>query len=393
MKKLLKSLFLFILAIFVLGNGYILLSGNTYLYTVFQMTIFKGRMGPSIDEYPAFYNREVAVGDPQPWPNSASYNSNSITPELQTAHEEYQSVAYVVIQHDSVIHESYWDGYSDSSRSNSFSMAKSIVAACIGAAIEQGYIEGVNQPVSDFFPRYGEEYVERPITIKDLLNMSAGINFDEDYLNPLAYPARANYGEDLRELNERYTPDRAPGKVFSYQSGESELLSFILSKATGMTVSEYASKALWEPMGAEHPALWSLDGKEGDEKAFCCFNSNARDFARFGSLYLNYGNWKGEQLIDSAFVATSRTPATFLQNEGSPESMNTEYSQQWWTYPDYKGKYQVFFMRGILGQYVFVVPELDLVIVRLGHKRSSERTNGYPNDIYEWLDGGIALAK
>lgn len=380
---------LFVLLGIVVGFHFMLVVTNhTYLYTVIRMTVFKGKLGPSIDEYDAFVNDTVpAAPTPDNWPLSRDYNSRQLPASYMEHHDRLGSVAYLIIRNDSIVHEQYWEDYGPDSYSNSFSMAKSIVSVLAGIAIQEGKIKGVDQPVCDFFPAYCSGLAAQ-MTVRDLLTMSSGINFDEDYLNPLAYPAKANYGRDLRELNEHYTVTQEPGQVFSYQSGTTQLLAFVVEEATGKPVAEYAAEKLWKPLGARNQALWSLDHADGSAKAFCCFNSNARDFARIGSLYLHHGNWKGTQLVDSTYVAESVQPASWLVETNDTE--NQRYGYQWWTFLDYNGLY-LYYMRGILGQYVFVLPEKDLVVVRLGHKREKTGEYSLPADVYYWLDAAIEL--
>ena len=158
----------------------------------------------------------------------------------------------------------------------------------------------------------------------------------------------------------------------------------------GNEVCDYVSRKLWTPMHAEESALWSLDRKDGMEKAYCCFNSNARDFARFGQLLLNNGQWDDRQLISPAYLAEATSPDTRLvyKDLGKP---NHCYGFQYWIL-DYKGM-KIPYMRGILGQYVFTLPEKNAVIVRLGHKRSDTYTadQHYPDDINTWLDAAMDL--
>ena len=111
------------------------------------------------------------------------------------------------------------------------------------------------------------------LTIKQLLTMSSGINFDEDYANPFAYPAKAYYGTDLKKLTDNYEVKEEPSKVFKYLSGNTQILQQLLAKATGMTVSDYASQKLWGPIGAQNDAYWNLDHEGGDEKSYCCISS------------------------------------------------------------------------------------------------------------------------
>ena len=149
-----------------------------------------------------------------------------------------------------------------------------------------------------------------------------------------------------------------------------------IEKAVGENLANYVSESFWKPMGAESEAFWQTDHQDGEVKAYCCIASNARDFARFGKLYLQGGKWNGKPILDSSFVAKSVTP----RFKASPE-----YGYGWWL-ATYKNK-KVFYMRGHLGQYVIVVPEDDLIIVRLGHL-AKKSTNGTPHsdDFYVYLD-------
>ncbi len=168
-----------------------------------------------------------------------------------------------------------------------------------------------------------------------------------------------------------------------------QLLAFLVEKATGENISSYVSRKLWTPLQAEENALWSLDKKEGMEKGYCCFNSNARDFARFGQLILNNGYWNGKQLISESYLKEATTPDTTLLFTEYNET-NHCYGFQFW-HLNYKGM-DIPYMRGILGQYVFIIPDKNAVVVRLGHKRSKTRTSQhYPDDIDTWLAAALDI--
>jgi len=214
--------------------------------------------------------------------------------------------------------------------------------------------------------------------------MSSGINFDEDYINPFAYPAAAYYGNSIKKLTLSYKVTEEPGKVFKYLSGNTELLGIILEKVTGKSLSEYMSTKLWQPMGAANTAYWSLDQENGMEKAYCCFNSNARDFSRFGLLYLHNGNWNGQQLVPEEFVKQAMQPASLLNEDGNP---NVNYGYHWWIL-NYKD-HHISYCRGILGQYIIVIPDKQMVIVRLGHRRDKEKQNDHPKDLFIYIDKAL----
>lgn len=383
LKKIGKWAFIFLIVL----NLAIVISGRTYLYKGIANTYLKGRSGPSIDEYPIFKNREVKAGKEQKWFHSKSYNSQKISPEHQKQFSDMQTIAFVVIKNDSLIHEQYWDGFGEDSHTNSFSMAKTFVSILVGMAIDEGKIKSIDQPVGDFLPEFKNEENSK-LTIKHLLTMSSGINFDEDYVNPLAYPAQAYYGSDLKKLTYGYKVVEEPGKKFSYLSGNTELLGFILEKATGKNVSEYLSEKLWKPLGAKNDALWSLDHEDGMEKAYCCFNSNAKDFARFGQLYLDSGKWNGQQLINKEYVLNSIRPANLIDAEkGTP---NTKYGYSWWLIPDYKG-HSIFYARGILGQYIICIPDKKMVVVRLGKKRNKTKDADHTSDTFYYIDAALDM--
>jgi CubicO group peptidase (beta-lactamase class C family) len=163
----------------------------------------------------------------------------------------------------------------------------------------------------------------------------------------------------------------------------------LVEKATDQKLAEYVAEKFWKPMGAEHPALWSIDRENGMEKAYCCFNTNARDFARWGQLVLNHGTWNGDTLISPEYMRQSITPDTNLVDE-TGKSINY-YGYQWWIL-HYNG-HNVPYMRGILGQYVFVIPDENMIVVRLGHKRSNGKLEHHPAEAWFYLDEAFKITK
>jgi CubicO group peptidase (beta-lactamase class C family) len=355
-----KGYLILIFGALVIFNIYILLSGKTYFYNAVYHNF------ADIDDYKIFPNRVVKASEPQPWPVSTFYNKASISPELREVLTGSSSVAFLIIKDDSLVHEQYWDNYGPDSYSNSFSVAKSFISALIGIALKEGKIKSVEQYVGEFIPEFNEDE-RRKIKIKHLLTMSSGLDWNEAYADPLSVTTEAYYGNDLWKIFKDIKVAEKPGKKFEYKSGDTQVLGFILEKATGMSISQYAEKKLWQPMGAVHDALWSLDKENGHEKAYCCINSNARDLARLGYLYLHKGNWKGKQLIDTAYVEASLKPNSLLFEDGEVDF----YGYQWWTIPDYKG-HNIFYARGILGQMVIVIPDMNIVVVRLGENRGEK---------------------
>lgn len=354
-------------------------------FLIFSCTLTKTLIyqKADIDDYKIFNNRTVEKGDHILWKTDENYNKYKISEDYLKEIKEIETVAYLVVYKGKILHEEYWDGYNSDSYTNSFSMAKSIIGLLIGFAIDDGFINNVDQKVSDFIPEFKKDDRDK-ITIKDLLTMSSGLYWGESYSSPFSRTARAYYGKNLYGIAKKLKLKSEPGKVYSYSSGDTQILSFIIEKATGKHVSDYASEKLWKPLGTKNNALWSLDKKNGNEKAYCCFNSNARDFAKIGQFMLQNGEWNGKQLLSVNYLKSSLTPASHLTYDDKPVDF---YGYQWWilNYNDI----QVCYARGLLGQYIMFIPEKEIVVVRLGHRRSAGTENGIPNDIKMWLD--IAL--
>jgi CubicO group peptidase (beta-lactamase class C family) len=386
LKKLLRRTGITLLAVIVLINIAILVSGKTYLYSVLRHTVFKGELSPDITDIGIFPMHTISKSAPQPWPVSTRLKTG-LPAEFTSYFEAYGTTSYLVIQHDSILFEKYWEGFDEKSVTNSFSMAKTINSVLIGIALREGLIKSVDQPVKDFLPEFAEG-AKSHITIRHLLTMSSGLDFNENYISPLAWPAEAYYGDDVNALTLKADPETEPGKVWYYKGGDSQLLGMILQKAVHGNVSDYAASRLWNRIGAESDAHWSLDRENGMEKVSCCFYATARDFARIPKLYLSNGNWEGEQLVDSSFVQESLEPADLTDRTGAKNKL---YGYQWWL-TNHDGM-KVFYMRGIRGQYVFCMPQLDLIIVRTGHRRAAKNGDDLPLTDQAYLAAAVEMAR
>ncbi|EMR01730.1 serine hydrolase domain-containing protein [Cesiribacter andamanensis] len=366
MKK--SSLLLIPLAVLLLGY----LAAPTYLRMAFTYYT------PNIDDYTIFENREIKRGEPEPWIQHARYNSIALPDSLQEQVEDYDPVALLLIKNGAIVYEQYWDGYNEHSLSNSFSVAKSIISLLVGIAVQEGAINSLDDPIGNYLPQHRGS----PATIRHLLMMSSGLDWDESYSTPFSITTQAYYGDDLRKLMQEPKIIHQPGQVWNYQSGNTQLLAMILEQATGQSVSDYTSARLWKPIGANRDALWSLDRQDGIEKAYCCFNSNARDFARLGQLVLDSGVWQGVQVVPKPYLQRALAPLSQLK--GPDNEAVSYYGYHWWMVP--YGQSYIPYARGILGQYVMAFPEERAVLVRLGHKRDAEQINYQPKDVYLYLE-------
>ncbi len=373
MKKTTKGISIFALVIAVLLVAYFALPQYARRALVYQKA--------GIDDLTIFANREVNTATPQQWEISNNLQGYQLDDSTLKAFNELQTIAYLIIKDKKIIFEQYWDGYGPESRTNSFSMAKSIIGLLIGAAVDDGFIKSIDQPISDFIEEYRTPENSK-LTILELLTMSSGLNWDESYGSLFSKTTEAYYGKDINKLIYSLQVVEKPGVQFKYLSGNSQLLAMVVEKATGKKVAEYASEKFWKPMGAVNQALWSIDKKEGMEKAYCCFNSNARDFARWGQLVLNQGTWNGDTLLSWEYIRQATQPASILVDETG--NAIDYYGYQWWI--QHLNGQPIPYMRGILGQYVFVIPSENAVVVRLGHLRNEEKKDHHPLDTYLYLE-------
>ena len=359
------------------------ISDYDYFLNGISKFYFKGHITAYLTDYESFDNRIIKTSKvPQPWQFHSMFNKYEIDSDLEAYHRKTRTVTFLVIKNDSLLYEKYYDGFNSNSKSNSFSMAKSIVSALLGKAIQSGFIDNLDQPVIEFLSELKGPYAN-VVTVGDLSSMSSGLKWDESYYSPFSITTKSYVIEDLNKMILDQPIYQEPGKSYLYLSGATQLLAMVIEKATGKKMSDYLSEEFWQPMGAEEDALWQIDSElAGMEKAFCCVATSARGFARFGKLYKDYGKWNGVQLLDSSFISKSLKP----RFEASPQ-----YGYGWWL-KNYNG-YKTFMMRGHLGQYVIVVPEEDLIIVRLGHLKDDKIPNeDFTKDIFVYLDAGIKIS-
>lgn len=343
---------------------------------------------PVIEDLDMFEKHTVQKADTcWEWPFAYDYDTYTMSPEEDAYMDEYRTVAFVVIENDSLVYEEYREGWSDTRTSNIFSSTKSIVGLLVGAAYDEGKIESLDDPVWKYIPEFKEGEKEK-ITIRHLLTMSGGLDWDEAYASLFSVTTHGYYGNDLYRLVTHLDVIEEPGKQFSYRSGDTQLLAFIVEKATGKTISDYAQEKFWKQMNTCKDAYWLLDKKDGDEKAFCCFHTTARGVARFARLMLNHGNWNGKQLVSEEYINEAMRPASYLKDQWGKDSLDYYGFQIWMM--NYKGQQNPYF-RGMLGQYIIAIPERNAIIVRLGHKKDEEHIRETTRDVYRYMDIGMKI--
>jgi CubicO group peptidase (beta-lactamase class C family) len=309
---------------------------------------------------------------------------------FEKALKESGTLAYLIVKNDTILYEKYFNNYNADSTISSFSVAKSFVSALVGIAINEGLINSTGEPITNYLPELKKSGFEK-ITIENLLDMQSGISFNERSMSPFGDIARYYYGRNLKKYIRRLQVKQESGKNFEYASVDVQLLGMILENATRKPLYKYLQEKIWTPLGMEYNASWSVDSKENNEtKAFCCLNAKARDFAKFGRLYLHEGNWNGSQIVPKEWVNKS-TVFDIAKND-------FEYSYLWWNNREMRiltdttkltGLYKIinvkrndkmsvkyvakpgkdFYAEGLLGQFIYIYPEKNIIIVRLGKKR------------------------
>lgn len=321
-----------------------------------------------IDDYNKFQKVEIDTGEKsfnfyKPRQNISlqipeKYKSPKST-NFEGFLDQKKTVAFLIVRNDSLIFENYFNKFTDSTVIQSFSMSKSIVSALVGIAIDEGYIYSTSQSITFFLKELESKPGFNKITIEDLLNMRSGIKFSEGYANPFGDIAKYYYGTNLEKFVSNLKIAEEPDQNYNYIGVNTLLLSLIVERATNTKLNKYTEAKLWKPLGMEYDASWSVDSKKYQTiKSFCCLNARVRDFAKFGRLYLNKGNWNGEQIVPEKWVLRS----TSIIND-SKDSQGYAYTYQWRVLEN-----GCFFAKGILGQYIFVNPAKNLVFVRMGKK-------------------------
>ncbi|MEW6077579.1 MAG: serine hydrolase [Thermodesulfobacteriota bacterium] len=271
----------------------------------------------------------------------------------------------IVIKNDQILFEEYYLGNTPDTLSISWSVGKSFVSALIGIAIDEGFIENVQVPVSDIVPELKNTGYDG-VKLKDVLQMSSGVKFNEDYdaffsdINRMGRTVA--FGKSINEFAASLERERAPGTVNHYVSMDTQVLGMVLKAATGKTPSEYLEEKIWKQIGMQSDAKWLVDD-EDMELVFGTLNVTLRDYARFGRLYANNGNWEGNQVVPAQWVKASTTPdAPHLMPGAKPLSKyKMGYGYQWWIPENPKGDFMAL---GVYGQYIYVNPAKKVVIAQ-----------------------------
>jgi CubicO group peptidase (beta-lactamase class C family) len=308
----------------------------------------------ALDRLPFLASHRVvaASGTPSALPPGPPLN---LSLDVDAYMQAQRNAGLVVLHRGQLRLERYGLGFDAQGRWTSFSVAKSLTATLVGAAVRDGHIKSMDDKVSQYVQELkGSAYDD--VTLRQLLTMTSGVQWTEDYSDPNSDVAKFNNhkpagGMDATASYLRTLPRAAPaGTRFLYSTGETNLVGILLSRAVNKPLATYASEKIWVPAGMEQPATWILS-KTGQEISGCCVQASTRDFARLGQFILNGAKVNGQSILPDGWLAEATTARVGIGQPGSG------YGYQWWTYDD--GTYMA---RGIFGQAIFIDPKRQLVI-------------------------------
>jgi len=335
------------------------------------------------------------------YPNT---NYSALKKRIDSSIIATKTSVFLVIKNDSIIYQYLSDGNTIDAKQPSFSMAKSFVGTLVGIAVDRGQIKSTDELVINYLPELAknDERFNR-LTIQHVLDMRSGFRFTERAFNPFSKIVRSYYGADLEKMVRKMKMKTEPGKTFEYQSINTQVLAMVLEKATGKKLQTLFQENLWQPLGTESDALWSLDNKD-NVKAFCCINATALDFAKLGRLYLKGGNWEGKQIVSKKWVDATTHPDSLTSKR---------YKNQFWACRDFRyfkdsvgaanqlkkdqmdyrieknpdGRYFYaqkvydYKAQGMFNQSVYVNPQNNVIIVRLGGRQKKINFHGFVQEV------------
>ena len=385
MRKKLKIIFLTIFSLVLLFLALLSIQYTpSYVYRLISMNV------ADVYDYKNFENQEIKGAKST---NTFIYQPKekyveSLFEELVTKtgfnnFEEWaiesQTTALIVIKKDTIIYEKYFNGFVRDSYFHSQSMAKSFISFLIGAAIDDGLIKSIEDPITNYIPELLQrDQLFKKISIKDLLEMRSGLEYNTSLIpftniyTPWHDEAVGYYHPNVRKLLlENVDISSEPGQDFQYSNYNTSYLGLILERATTVTVSNYLEQKLWSRI-MEYDALFSIDSKESNfEYMPSRFIARAIDYARFGQLMLNEGNWYDNQIISKDWIQESTQENKSISRDIYPKWFGRSdkriyYNYHWWGHVNKDGTFN-FYANGNLGQNIYIIPDKETVVVHCGN--------------------------
>lgn len=280
-----------------------------------------------------------------------SYRYKNTTYTIQDYINKFKVGGLIILRNGKILHEEYNFGNNQESRWISFSVTKSVTSMLLGAAIKDGFIKNVEESVVTYLPHLIDSSY-RDVTIKQVLHMSSGIKWNEDYTDPYSDVSLASglNSLELYSYLNKLGKSSNPGEKFNYNTGEANLIGGIVRSAIGNNLSTYLEQKIWKPFGMEHDAYWVLDNNYSLELGGCCINATLRDYSRIGLFAMNKG-------ITREGIAV--LPTNWIDESTNPSNNLKYYGYQWWLDGP---EYESFYADGIFGQFIWIDPSSKIVV-------------------------------
>jgi CubicO group peptidase (beta-lactamase class C family) len=368
---------------------------------------------PSINNYKKFPTVEIKNGET--FFTFSKRIDNKLETYLDSSLLGSNTNSFIVIKNDTLIYEKYFNNYDSSTLHTSFSVAKSFVSVLLGIAIDQGKVKNTSEPITNYIPellKNDKRFAD--ITIQNVLDMRSGVDLQEYSHNPFGKMSKLYFGKNNASLIFTLGIKEEPNKKLDYTSINTQILTMIIERSTGMKINNFMQQQIWTPLEMQSNASWSIDSyKNKNIKSFCCINAIPLDFAKFGRLVLNKGNWNGKQIVSKEWINTSTNKEEFYKRMNGFMS----YHNQWWGAGDthvmfkdslegeiyktehpYTGKVKksvrgvyyvipelsgAYYAEGNHGQMIYINPNNKVIIVRLGNDSKKQYTvNNYKTWYY-----------
>jgi CubicO group peptidase (beta-lactamase class C family) len=333
---------------------------------------FEGNLADNFRQLDHFYPVQIVqrsgpafVFNEHPSELPSSYEYQDVSYSLDDFIERTETTGLVVLRNEMLLHELYRQGYSRDSLAVSFSVAKSFTSALVGIALEEAAFSSVDDAITDYVPELaGSGYEDVPI--KHILQMCSGIRFVEEYdredADVMVMRRHIEEGKSIKEYAATLEAEHPSGQVYNYASIDTQVLGMLLENVTGMSPGDYMQGKIWSKLGMESDAKWVTD-QYGTVLTYSLFNVALRDYAKFGLLYLNRGIWNGERVISEQWIeqSTSAESELLKLKDFYSEGWDIGYGYQWWVPEGDEGEFTAI---GIFGQYIYVNPSREIVIVK-----------------------------
>lgn len=359
---------------------WVLFTGNTHIYNLFYQTLRQGGLKPNNQDLLSQNGQIIHTKGFKHW----CYHNDKVIKIDTNFHHKMKTDAFLVLKDSCIIFEKYFNRHNAQSLFNPWSISKSIIFVLLGKAMLEGKIKSLNQPVKEFLPELESE----KITFAHLLNMSSGLSFDENYNNPLGYPAKALYGNHLEKRTLEYEAIKPAGQYLEYKSGNTQIITAALERIYQQKIGTLAEEKLWQKIGANSNAFWNTD-QDGTARSFCCFHSSARDLLAFGNMIMQGGIANQDTFIPRDWLQKIVYPAQLKLGKDTSKQNNI-YSMHWWTGT---WKFTNFiYSRGYDGQYLIIFPSLKIIILRLGNAWEPASVHEHPKDLWHYIEEGIRIS-